>query len=104
VHIHYLLSSDTVVEQMYDLIDQKWAALRAVHRRGATSQDREAQHKTVAVLVFLSLMIGCKPALEIVGPELAPDPILRPRYDTAAVPHPPTRRYVGTWPVDPHSR
>ncbi|MBN1140052.1 MAG: hypothetical protein JXM73_26015, partial [Anaerolineae bacterium] len=40
VHVHYLLSSHTVDEQMYDLVDQKWAAQRAV-------QDREAQHKTV---------------------------------------------------------
>jgi len=35
VHVHYLLSSHTVDEQMYDLVDQKWAAQRAV-------QDREA--------------------------------------------------------------
>jgi hypothetical protein len=40
VPIHYLLSSHTVDEQMFDLVDQKWAAQRAV-------QDREAQHKTV---------------------------------------------------------
>jgi hypothetical protein len=39
VHVHYLLSSHTVDEQMWDLVDQKWAARRAV-------QDREAQHKT----------------------------------------------------------
>jgi hypothetical protein len=45
-----------VDEQMYDLVDQKWAALRAVDRRGATSQDREAQHKTVeAVLAEAAL-------------------------------------------------
>jgi len=29
VHIHYWLLSYTVDVQMYDLIDQKWAALRA---------------------------------------------------------------------------
>jgi hypothetical protein len=46
-----LLSSHTVDEQMYDLIDQKWAAQRAVHRRGGTSQDREAQHKTVEAIL-----------------------------------------------------
>jgi hypothetical protein len=44
VHIHYLLSSHTVDEQMYDLVDQKWAAQRAV-------QDREAQHKTVEAIL-----------------------------------------------------
>ncbi len=44
VHVHYLLSSDTVDEQMYDLVDQKWAAQRAV-------QDREAQHKTVEAIL-----------------------------------------------------
>jgi SNF2 family DNA or RNA helicase len=35
-HVHYLLSSHTVDEQMFNLIDQKWATQRAV-------QDREAQ-------------------------------------------------------------
>ena len=30
MHIHYLLSSHTVDEQMWDLVDQKWAAQRAV--------------------------------------------------------------------------
>ncbi|MFC2037486.1 helicase-related protein, partial [Chloroflexota bacterium] len=44
VHVHYLLSSQTVDEQMYDLVDQKWAAQRAV-------QDREAQHKTVEAIL-----------------------------------------------------
>ena len=44
VHVHYLLSSHTVDEQMYDLVDQKWAAQRAV-------QDREAQHKTVEAIL-----------------------------------------------------
>jgi hypothetical protein len=44
VHVHYLLSSDTVDEQMFDLVDQKWAAQRAV-------QDREAQHKTVEAIL-----------------------------------------------------
>ena len=37
VHVHYLLSSHTVDEQMYGLVDQKWTAQRAV-------QDREVQH------------------------------------------------------------
>ena len=44
VHVHYLLSSHTVDEQMWDLVDQKWAAQRAV-------QDREAQHKTVEAIL-----------------------------------------------------
>jgi len=44
VHVHYLLSSHTVDEQMYDLVDQKWAAQRAV-------QDREAQHTTVEAIL-----------------------------------------------------
>jgi len=44
VHVHYLLSSHTVDEQMYDLVDQKWAAQRAV-------QDREAQHKSVEAIL-----------------------------------------------------
>jgi hypothetical protein len=44
VHVHYLLSSHTVDEQMFDLVDQKWAAQRAV-------QDREAQHKTVEAIL-----------------------------------------------------
>jgi hypothetical protein len=44
VHVHYLLSSQTVDEQMWDLVDQKWAAQRAV-------QDREAQHKTVEAIL-----------------------------------------------------
>lgn len=44
VHVHYLLSSHTVDEQMYDLVDQKWATQRAV-------QDREAQHKTVEAIL-----------------------------------------------------
>jgi hypothetical protein len=44
VHVHYLLSSDTVDAQMWDLVDQKWAAQRAV-------QDREAQHKTVEAIL-----------------------------------------------------
>jgi dGTP triphosphohydrolase len=39
-----LLSSHTVDEQMWDLVDQKWAAQRAV-------QDREAQHKTVEAIL-----------------------------------------------------
>ena len=44
VHVHYLLSSQTVDEQMWDLVDQKWAAQRAV-------QDREAQHKSVEAIL-----------------------------------------------------
>ena len=44
VHVHYLLSAHTVDEQMWDLIDQKWAAQRAV-------QDREAQQKTVEAIL-----------------------------------------------------
>ena len=44
VHVHYLLSSHTVDEQMFDLVDQKWAAQRAV-------QDRESQHKTVEAIL-----------------------------------------------------
>jgi hypothetical protein len=44
VHVHYLLASHTVEEQMRDLVDQKWAAQRAV-------QDREAQHKTVEAIL-----------------------------------------------------
>ena len=28
VHVHYLLSSQTVDEQMYDLVDQKWLKLK----------------------------------------------------------------------------
>ena len=44
VHVHYLLSAHTVDEQMWDLVDQKWAAQRAV-------QDREAQHKTVEAIL-----------------------------------------------------
>jgi hypothetical protein len=43
VHVHYLLSSHTVDEQTWDLVDQKRVAQRAV-------QDREAQHKTVEAL------------------------------------------------------
>jgi hypothetical protein len=62
VHIHYLLSSHTVDEQMWDLIDQKWAAQRAV-------QDREAQHKTVeAILAEAALtyaqLTAAKPVLK----------------------------------------
>jgi hypothetical protein len=44
VHVHTLLSSHTVEEQMYGSVDQKWAAQRAV-------QDREAQHKTVEAIL-----------------------------------------------------
>jgi hypothetical protein len=44
VHVHYLLSSHTVDEQMWDLVDQKWAAQRAL-------QDREAQHKTLEAIL-----------------------------------------------------
>jgi hypothetical protein len=44
VHVHYLLSSHTVDEQMWDLVDQKWAAQRTV-------QGREAQHKTVEAIL-----------------------------------------------------
>jgi len=40
VYVHYILSSDTVDEDMWELIMQKWAAQRAV-------QDREAQFKSV---------------------------------------------------------
>ena len=44
MHVHYLLSSHTVDKQMWDLVDQKWAAQRAV-------QDREAQPKTVEAIL-----------------------------------------------------
>ncbi|RLC70064.1 MAG: hypothetical protein DRI81_19620 [Chloroflexi bacterium] len=40
VYVHYILSQDTVDEDMWELIMQKWQAQRAV-------QDREAQFKSV---------------------------------------------------------
>jgi hypothetical protein len=56
VHVHYLLSSHTVDEQMYDLVDQKWAAQRAV-------QDREAQHKTVEAILAEAALANAQMAV-----------------------------------------
>ena len=56
VHVHYLLSSHTVEELMYDLVDQKWAAQRAV-------QDREAQHKTVEAILAEAALANAQPAV-----------------------------------------
>ena len=56
VNIHYLLSSQTVDEQTWDLVDQKWGAQRAV-------QDREAQHKTVEAILAEAALANAQLAM-----------------------------------------
>ncbi|MFZ5915605.1 MAG: helicase-related protein [Chloroflexota bacterium] len=56
VHVHYILSSDTVDEDMWELIVQKWAAQRAV-------QDREAQFESVEAILAAAVTANAQLAV-----------------------------------------
>lgn len=56
VHVHYLLCAGTVDEQMWELIEQKWAAQRAV-------QDREAQNHSVEQILAEAAMANAQLAV-----------------------------------------
>jgi hypothetical protein len=75
VYVHYILSAGTVEEQMWELIDARAAAQRAVF-------DKEALYKSVEQVMAEAVSAQMQVAQAVVAVERGPLPELKPMVES----------------------
>jgi len=80
VHVYYLLSQNSVDEQMWELVSQKWSAQQAV-------QDRKAEHKSVEAILADAALANAQLAVAkaVLADLTAPRPEKEPEPATPTV-------------------